>query len=432
MILKGKKQTVNNFDEMLLDLEKEKDKKKVNMINKMYSDNSDEIDLLISAKMIFLDEYCRKRIRSESEFGDIKKLDFYRVREEGRKWWSQMTDEKKAKYEMQVNMNKDFFGKITHINPNRINAYNLFISSTLAEAREEKRPKTLVEVAGEWKKLPGEVKNVYSAYADVLRDERSKLQINFNFARDQVKKRKISLPWGPFKYYALEKINTFEQSDINISEDEIISIAAEEWNQLSLEEKEKYFQIADRERHDYVVKKLEFVTQIKNKNKKPRTAFNLFTNDIEKKLTREDFRNGEFFDIVFEKWNALEEEVKRKYEEREEEEKMEFIEHAESEYKRYRERKPTPYAKFVSKKSERVKKEHPEADKKEILEYLSTEWSQMSSDEKGKYAFDEKLDEKFNSNSNLYNKKKIARNVPDFEFKNKKKGKPTIKLKNVY
>jgi hypothetical protein len=109
----------------------------------------------------------------------------------------------------------------------------------------------------------------------------------------------------------------------------LIRKSIKEWDDMNENEKESYLEEYHEDRQNYLAKKLQYFLDIKNKGNKPRTAFNIFTEDILNFYSEEDYKHVEFFDYVYQRWREIDSCLKIVYEDRAEERKLEFMEKVE-------------------------------------------------------------------------------------------------------
>ena len=351
----------------------QKDKKKPykHIIPREFSKSAPEIVLdpttYLTSKHIFLDEYCRNAIKIGE---DIKKS-----RPDAIKKWIEMKGEERIKYEKLANNSREnFIEKHKSQNLNRINSYNLFIRDKLAQARNDKSTQTISDCAKQWKNSSQFIKDQYAKYALILRQEYS--QELEKYIKDEEDPKIIrDLSWGPFRFFIMELSNNkVESGKDNINR--FVFDAAHLWDEMEDEEKDKYITQASEEKNEHIRLKWEFVSNENKKNKKPRSAFNIFCDGLKSKIKIKDFIRSDEFEYYYNKWILLKENEKNNYLETSEKEKIDYQEEmTEIIKKRDRIYKSSLKEKYIKNIITPIKRKHSEG---EIIE-------EYYNSKKGKY-----------------------------------------------
>lgn len=339
-------------------------------------------------KMAYLEECAIKAIM---EGKDIRE-----AREKGRSTFKSMKDSDRDRYH-DVHRNKGY-----EINPNRINSYNLFVKAQIEKARNKGKTLTLAEVPEIWNRTDDKTRALYEEAVEVIKEETSKYRNNIELVSG-VKPRR---PLGAYKIFMVDMARQGKfDGDKNV-----FAETSRLWEKCSDEEKERYQKMAHREKLEYMVKKSEFIQNMRRTYGKARTAYNLFTHDMKDKIADMDFKQGEVFEYLYDQWCKCDDKTKQKYEEmaeREKEESEQRREELKESLNPTHRRTPNAYAIFVRERaSDRKKEEGDNAYMNGVFRALGEEWKGMNDKEKEKYydMYEQELDEDGNRNRHFHNR----------------------------
>lgn len=333
--------------------------------------------------MIFKDEYIKEAIENEKDPKEARK-------EAQEKWKTLSTEEKKI-YEGKKEKHRELYEALRRMK-GPINGYSLFVKDQLMQAKEKGENITLGEVSVIWKKLKPSIREKYYLYADELREEKERMRDLYEITFGITPRR----PIGPYNFFVMEQAKEGKLEGKNPFKE-----AGRLWKLLTYEQKERYRMITKKSQLVYIVKKQELNNRSRRGTVYP---INIFVQHLFKKGNiKGDIPSKNYFQVVNEKWNQLNEEEKQKYfalaKEKNEATK---IEKNKLKMKNKPRRPDNPYERYISDNFEKVKKSNPNLTKKShVIGEITRMWKELAEDDKKKY------DEAYQKDLKEYKKKLI-------------------------
>lgn len=337
-----------------------------------------------TAYRIYLNEKLRE--------GFEKNLDPKEVKMKASKDWRQMDDDKKKVYMDKKKETDELFEKAKKVR--KITALSMFVQDEIKKAKENHKeiPK-LADIGPAWKKLSKSEKMKYQNYAEVINEEREKLQDLYELVNG-IKPKK---PAGAFKVFLQEKAR--EKALHNLTE------GKELWDKLSEEEKEKYLKKAHRCRLAYKYKKMIYNKKIKKiLPKKPATPFGYF---LKEKKGIKIPKGEKILTYWREEFNKLTKDQKKKYEEKASKEKEKYKKKMEV-FDNYvfdiPKRPLNAFSLYVKDRIPDLKKQNEKAIASDLIKIVAKEWKKEERVSQAEY---EKKAER--------EKKRFLKQMKDFE-----------------
>ena len=259
----------------------------------IFKDFNDTFQHAPTAYRIFLNEKLRDGFEQGSDPKETQK--------KASNEWSQMSEMEKRKYLNKKKENDNWFSKAEKINI--ITPISLFIQKKIEEAKEKhKEPPSLKDIAPAWKKLSKNDKKPYEKYAQIINEEKGKLQDIYEILHGIRPKK----PAGAFRIFLQEKA---KKNEIKSFKDVHVM-----WNNLSEEEKEEYLTKSHRCLLAYRYKKMIYNKKIKKiLPKRPKGALQQYLKEKKGQKPANGERWIVYWRTVFEN---LSEEKKEKYKEK--------------------------------------------------------------------------------------------------------------------
>jgi hypothetical protein len=317
---------------------------------------------------IFLEERLKKAAENEEDIKEAKK--------EASEKWKNMTAEEKKEFNEKKKEHQAHYEELKKAK-NVANPYNVFVEEQAKRARGKGEKITFQDIADAWKKTKQSVKDKYQEIADDINRERKDQRDIYEIALGVKPKR----PVGAYKFFMMEAAKDGKFEGKNPFRE-----GTKMWKKLSNDEKEKYQKMAHRERLAYMMKKMEFQSQIKKQSStRPLSAFNLYVQDHKGEKAP---KGKTFFDHLYKKWEKLDDSTKRKYLKKAEEEK----EHSEKRKEEVKSRKydqpkrpVNAYNFYIKNVLPELRKENPKKETKDLFSIAAKQWGDLSDKDKSKY-----------------------------------------------
>jgi hypothetical protein len=317
---------------------------------------------------IFLDEERRKAIDNNEDLNQSKK--------EAAEKWKKMTPEEKKAYEDKRKEQVEIYETLRK-KTGIVNAYSIFVRDQMSAAKEKNTTTNFKEIAEKWGKTKQTIKDKYAEYAEEENEEREKTRDLYEVAIG-VKPRR---PHGAFKFFLMECAKSGKLNGKSPLVD-----GKKLFEKLSTAEKQKYDDMAKKDKLLYQVKKMEYdLSTKKNVSQKAPSPLNLFMADMKGKL---DSAEGNFFSQVYKKWNKMDKASKDKYVKLAEEKKKEFEKEQnvnKSHVYDVPKRPPTNFNLYIIDATEELKKKNPKKAATEILSIAAQSWKNLKESDKSDY-----------------------------------------------
>ena len=322
----------------------------------LFKDFNDTCQHAPTAYRIFLNEKLRDGFEEGSDPKEIQK--------KASNEWSQMSEVEKKKYLDKKKENDNWFSKAEKIN--KITPIALFIQKKIEESKEKhKEPPSLKDIAPAWKKLSKNDKKPYEKYAQILNEEKEKLQDIYEIVHGIRPKK----PAGAFRIFLQEKAKNNEIHSFKDSH--------EMWNNLSEEEKEEYLIKSHRCILAYRYKKMIYNKKIKKiLPKRPKGSLQQYLK--EKKGQKP--ANGESW-IVY--WRTVYENLPKEKKEKYKEKAQKAKEIYDKKMSKFQNKvfdmpkKPiSGFSLYVRDRMPDLKKEKPHETTNELIKQIAKEWQE--------------------------------------------------------
>jgi hypothetical protein len=320
----------------------------------------------VLSRTIYVDECVKEAIENDRNPKEAKI--------EARQKWSDLPENVKKEYHLKREKHRELYQALMN-SQTRISGYTLFTKDQLMQAKEKnKQNMSLTECSELWKKVEPAIREKYKSYAAEVMEEREKLkdlyEITFGI--------KPSKPLRPINFLVMEMAHEGKLKGKTPFKE-----AASLWRQLTDEEKERYFKIAQKSKLAYTIKKLEYLAGLKRSIGKPRTAKNLFYSDLIKNdKVIKDLPFEKNYEYCNEKWINLDDETKKKYFDLASEEIEKWQEKVQSKICEEPKKPRPPYQSYFSNHFHAIKNTKPEWTFPQIVKEIGERWRKLTEKDK--------------------------------------------------
>ena len=274
------------------------------------------------------------------------------------------------------------------------NAYNLFLKdeTNRNQYSDCDSKEIMTKLAGDWKALTDEEKQVWKDKAAEAKLEFDKIKASSSDSDGDTTTTSSKKVKKPRQKRAPNAYNLFLKDEENrnrypdASSKEIMGKLADDWKQLSDEDKEKWNELAAKAKAEFQEKNGKPTKKRQSRSpKRAPNAYNLFLKDEENRNRYPDATSKEIMGKLAEDWGNLTSDEKQVWTDKANEAKLEFEEKHGKPQRRSKsskspKRPPTAYNLF-NKDSENREK-YPDLTATAMMKQLAEDWNNLSPEEK--------------------------------------------------